>query len=689
MTTSTERTGLEPADPAERGGRVVDGVEVLGALSPSRVGDFLSCPLLFRLRTIDRLPEPPSPAAVRGTVVHRVLEQLFDLPAASRTPEQAATMIDPAWAELQEAEPALTTMFPDDGPEIAAWLLSCRETLRRYFDLEDPRRLEPAERELYVETLTDSRLLLRGVVDRVDVAPDGAIRVVDYKGLALDTPLPTPTGWTTMGEVGVGDLLIGADGRATTVVRKSEIHHRPCYRVTFADGSSVVADNVHLWRVVTTRRQETTSSVVDSDQLHTLHRNLVAEGRGRSLWIESGAALELPDQTELSISPWLLGAWLGDGHSRDGRIAVGHDDLPDMLALIKEHWPRDVAVSDDRRNHTVAPVRLGTACAFGHTEFNPPMPGHPTRRCAHEAQHATLSPTNVSLTVELRRWGLLHDKHIPTRYLRSGIEQRVALVRGLMDTDGWWNKIRRRAGFTTTSDRLARDMLELLRSLGIHPQHFVKPYENPRRAGRNWHVIEFTPYGFNPFSLPRKAASVDGAVTELQRHLSRRLVVASVQPVEPVPTQCVGVDAPDSLYLCGEGFIPTHNTGASPGEMFEGRALFQLKFYALVLWRMRGVVPKMLQLIYLGNSEVLRYEPDEHELLAVERKVQAVWDAIRQATERREFQSRPGALCQWCAHRAICPSYGGTPPPFPEREGEREGVEVVSPGATAGTTESE
>src|SRR5690606_23482960 len=71
--------------------------------------------------------------------------------------------------------------FPVDGPEIAEWIVSCREALRTHFDLEDPRRLEPAERELYVETLTDEKLLLRGVVDRVDIAPDGSIRVVDYK----------------------------------------------------------------------------------------------------------------------------------------------------------------------------------------------------------------------------------------------------------------------------------------------------------------------------------------------------------------------------------------------------------------------------------------------------------------------------------------------------------------------------
>ena len=187
MSTPTVPTGVAPIDPAERVGTRVDGVEVLGALSPSRAGDFLACPLLYRFRTIDRLPEPPSVDAVRGTVVHKVLEDLFDLPAADRVPDRAADMVVPAWEAVLEAEPALATLFPDndEGAAIGAWLASCRSVLARYFSLEDPRRLEPADRELYVETLTDTKLLLRGVIDRVDVAPDGAIRVVDYKSSRL------------------------------------------------------------------------------------------------------------------------------------------------------------------------------------------------------------------------------------------------------------------------------------------------------------------------------------------------------------------------------------------------------------------------------------------------------------------------------------------------------------------------
>lgn len=170
-----------PRSPAHGLGRSIDGVDVLGSLSPSRAGDFMTCPLLYRFRTVDRLPEPASPAATRGTLLHKVLEDLFDLPAAERTPETARDLLVPSWELLLEAEPEIAEMFGGDGPEVDEWLTSCRTVLDRYFSLEDPRRLEPAERELYVETLLDSKLLLRGFVDRLDEAPDGSLRVVDYK----------------------------------------------------------------------------------------------------------------------------------------------------------------------------------------------------------------------------------------------------------------------------------------------------------------------------------------------------------------------------------------------------------------------------------------------------------------------------------------------------------------------------
>lgn len=264
------------------------------ALSPSRASDFMTCPLLYRFRVVDRLPEQPSPAAARGTLVHAVLERLFDLPAPERTVERACALVPAEWATLVAERPDLAPLVagPDHGHDEQAcaeevWFDAAIRLVERWFTLEDPTRLEPAERELYVEADVDG-LLLRGYVDRLDVAPDGRMRVVDYK------------------------------------------------------------------------------------------------------------------------------------------------------------------------------------------------------------------------------------------------------------------------------------------------------------------------------------------------------------------------------------------TGRSPSELFEAKALFQMKFYALVLWRLRGRVPTVLQLVYLGNGEIMRYEPEEWDLLAVERKVKALWAAIQRAAATGEFRASPGRLCDWCDHRALCPAWGGTPPPLPE-----------------------
>lgn len=186
------------------------------SLSPSRAADFKTCPLLFRFRTIDKLPELPSADQARGTLVHAVLESLFDLPAAERTPAAAAALVAPSWARLLEQEPALADIFtaaappltdpaalaaeadatglagpdapalidipaPDAAARLAAFLESAGSLLDGYFALEDPRRLEPAERETLVSTLVDDELLIRGYVDRLDISPAGDLRVVDYK----------------------------------------------------------------------------------------------------------------------------------------------------------------------------------------------------------------------------------------------------------------------------------------------------------------------------------------------------------------------------------------------------------------------------------------------------------------------------------------------------------------------------
>ncbi|MDG4826405.1 PD-(D/E)XK nuclease family protein [Asanoa sp. WMMD1127] len=196
---TTQAVSLEPGDDAP----------VYPSLSPSRAADFKTCPLLYRFRTIDRLPETPSPDQARGTLVHAVLERLFDLPAAERTAAAASDLVAPEWARMVDEVPELADLFDTDPPTLIdvrevtvapagatlgpdavevrrpwttdEFLASARGLLSGYFSVEDPRRLEPAERETLISAVVDDQLLIRGYIDRLDVSPDGALRVVDYK----------------------------------------------------------------------------------------------------------------------------------------------------------------------------------------------------------------------------------------------------------------------------------------------------------------------------------------------------------------------------------------------------------------------------------------------------------------------------------------------------------------------------
>jgi len=149
-------------------------------LSPSRANDFAQCPLMFRLRSIDRVPEPPSRAATLGTLVHAVLENLFDLPPARRTPAASRELLEPAWDAMVDKQPELAALVADSA-ERHQFFDDARARLGTYFVLENPERLEPAARELRLESALDNGPHVRGVVDRMDVAPDGAIRIIDYK----------------------------------------------------------------------------------------------------------------------------------------------------------------------------------------------------------------------------------------------------------------------------------------------------------------------------------------------------------------------------------------------------------------------------------------------------------------------------------------------------------------------------
>ncbi|MBF6301852.1 RecB family exonuclease [Nocardia amamiensis] len=168
-----------PADDAQESAPGGTANRARPALSPSRAMDFKQCPLKYRFRAIDRIPEPPSRHAVRGTVVHAVLEDLYGLPAAERLPERADALVPEAWARVRTDQPEVAELIVDE--ELDAFLDEVRALVGRYYRLEDPTRFDPESREAHVEVELDDGALLRGFVDRIDVAPSGALRVVDYK----------------------------------------------------------------------------------------------------------------------------------------------------------------------------------------------------------------------------------------------------------------------------------------------------------------------------------------------------------------------------------------------------------------------------------------------------------------------------------------------------------------------------
>lgn len=345
------------------------------------------------------------------------------------------------------------------------------------------------------------------------------------EALALDTPLPTPTGWTTMGAVEIGDELVGRDGRPTRVIGATDVQMgRDCYRVTFADGTSVVASDGHLWwtRVngsAAKPKERTTREMVED---------------GRVFRVPVPRLLDGPP-VELPIPAYTLGLWIGDGDARTAALTVGEQDLDEIVKLL----------GDDGCTTAVRPPKRvgGTAR---------------TVRFNHGTWYAKRGVTSVGA---LRSMGLLGNKHIPQAVLRGSYAQRFAFLQGLMDSDGCATKLGH-CQFSTNQRHIAHAVLELLRSLGQVPR--LSRQEDGRSRTGEMFKVWFAPHDIVPFRLERKAQRcVRPAPTSRASGARMRRdwqTIASIEPVDSVPVRCVSVDAEDHLFLAGEGWQPTHNS---------------------------------------------------------------------------------------------------------------------------------
>lgn len=581
-------------------------------LSPSKMSSFKHCPLQFRFSNIDKLPEPQSPEAARGSLVHRALELLMLHPPKERTLGRAVDDLCMAHREVYGPLEA-------DDTEGASRIAEATDLIGAYFKLEDPSTVHPIGLELMVSAQVGSRTF-RGIIDRLDLTPDGELVVVDYKGLALDTRLPTPSGWTTMQDVQVGDEVFGGNGLPTKVIAKSAVHHRPCYRIQFSDRSEIICDNEHLWNVQVTMGRQSPKTM-DTESMYHLLSELQARPHPQRLAVINTNPMELP-VVDLPLDPWLLGVWLGNGANRGGSITFHSHDLEwatDRIARL----PWSYSVSRPSLKAPTVYVR--------------------------------------GLVASLRKMELLYNKHVPERYLRASRQQRLALLQGLMDTDGHWNPLRNRAVFVTTTPALAAAVTELAVSFGVTVQSFTKPYENPKRPPAVAHMIEFRPVGFNPFSSPRKATAAENGMRNRSTARATRRFIRKISPVPMVPTQCISVDSPDFLYLCGNSMIPTHNTGQAPREQYEQDRMAGVLFYALLCEKLLGRRPAKVRLIFLGSCEVLSATPTEQALRAMERKGLALFNAIERACDREDFRPHRSKLCDWCCWQEFCPAWGGDP----------------------------
>jgi putative RecB family exonuclease len=417
------------------------------SLSPSRAADFKTCPLLFRYRTIDRLPERTTPDQVRGTLVHAVLEHLFDLPAAERTPAAAAALVAPEWARLVEQEPALAGLFAEVPPPL-------------------PDSASPA-------------------------AAPGPLGPV-AGGVAVDRPA-------------------GAGASSADPLAAGPVPADPSGPVRSRTGPA--------------------------------GPNLAIAGQANpDLATASPADLSLDTASPAKPD-------LATGGPADPSLGIAGPADPDLA--------------------TAGPVATGSDAAD-------PGPSGPVLAVASE--------------------------------VGVGVAEQP-LLDGMPDDE---------------SARLAA----FLQGAGALLEGYFA-VEDPRRL-----------------EPAEREALISTLVDD------ELLIRGYIDRLDVSPT--------------GDLRVVDYKTGGAPREAFEGRALFQLKFYALVLWRTRGVVPKVLRLLYLKDAEVCDYSPDAEELERFERTLLALSEAIERAKRDRDFRPKPSRLCGWCSHQAFCPEFGGTIPPYPE-----------------------
>jgi hypothetical protein len=350
------------------------------------------------------------------------------------------------------------------------------------------------------------------------------------KALALDTPILTKDGWSTMGQLKDGDTIYGSNGQFVRVLKAHEpLYNRNCYEVVFDNGEKIVADEEHLWFTQTRkdRHKKDTGSVKTTKEILDTLLTHGGEPNHRIPMSMTGVESEIKD---LPIEPYILGFWLGDGTTDTGTITVGDRDLPEIINLLNESVQFDqITCKRYKQQSTFVNIT-----------------------CSEKKRSKSL----ISI---LKENNLHKNKHIPEIYFQSSREQRLELLKGLMDSDGYIDS-RGYANFYNTNLELVKQVRELVESLGykVTDKKFI-PKLNGVECSECGIVI------FKPrelvckLSFKTKRIKVEPQINNSKKRTHYHYI-KKITPVKSVPVRCITVNSEDSLYLAGKQLIPTHNT---------------------------------------------------------------------------------------------------------------------------------
>lgn len=361
------------------------------------------------------------------------------------------------------------------------------------------------------------KLHVAGQIDLI-AKQGNCITILDWKGLPLDTEIPTLEGWSTIAELKEGDIIFDKDGKPTKIIHKSEIHTNPCYKITFDNGDSIISDNEHRWLI--------SFKTSKSSKYHGEYKEQVMTTKELFKYLETiqdkKTSYNIPKilnpkplqlrEIDLPIDPYVLGCWLGDGSKQCGAIT---NETNNVLGEIQ------------RRGYT-----LGEDIS---------------------TENRTSTYIILGIYPELKKLNLINNKHIPNIYQRASYKQRLDLLRGLMDTDGYYNPKRKRFVIETSQEWQCYDFIKLLSSLGIKSTKFdiIK-----KLNGKEFHEysINFSTLGLNPFLMRNQEIEYPSRDVCTYRNIDK------IEVVETVQTQCLEVDSPTHTFLCTNKMIVTHNT---------------------------------------------------------------------------------------------------------------------------------